>query len=298
MSHFYGFLQHIRYRWLRKYKSLAGSRLKRNAQTITEHGWAERDRLTQTHHSLPAPVHINLTSFPERFGNLHLTLKSLLLQSVSADAVVLWVYKDDVGQLPIKVTDLQKDGLTIATVSQDTRSYKKLIPALKAAPEAFHVTADDDIYYRPEWLATLVDGYQGDNKEILCWRAHYLRKAKNGAIKPYRQWYPKTEVRGPDPQLFFTSGAGVLFPPGCLDPRATDIDLALSLAPYADDLWWFWLASLNNCSIRRVGNNPKLINWKGSGGSSLWQFNKQDSGGNDSQLQQLDRHFGRPTTLE
>ncbi|MGM7319026.1 hypothetical protein [Idiomarina sp. ST10R2A5] len=81
------------------------------------------------------------------------------------------------------------------------------------------MTADDDIYYRPNWLATLVNAYTGNDQEILCWRAHYLRRATSGEIRPYRQWYPKTEVRGPDPRLFFTSGAGVLFPPGCFDKR-------------------------------------------------------------------------------
>lgn len=51
------------------------------------------------------------------------------------------------------------------------------------------------------------------------------------------------------------------------------------------------MARVNNCSIRRVGNNPKLINWKGSKGESLWTFNKQESGGNDQQLAQLNAQF-------
>lgn len=288
----------MRYRWLRKYKSLAGSNLKRNAQAITELQWQQRDILTQQGHPLPAQLIVNLTSFPARFAKLHLTLKSLLLQSVKADSVILWLYENDIAKLPENVIELQQHGLTIAPVRTDTRSYKKLIPALESYPDAFHVTADDDIYYRPDWLATLVNAYQGNDQEIVCWRAHYLRRSKNGEIKPYRQWYPKTEVRGPDANLFFTSGAGVLFPPGCFDKRVTDQALASSLAPYADDLWWFWLASLNHCVIRRVGNNPKLINWKGSGDSSLWQFNKREDGGNDAQLQNLIAHFGLPPTLE
>ncbi|MDV6316575.1 hypothetical protein [Idiomarina sp. HP20-50] len=291
-------LAQFRYRWLRKYKSLAGSNLKRNATAITEKQWLQRDVLERQKHPLPGQLIVNLTSFPDRFPTLHLTLKSLLLQSVQADKVILWLYESDIKKLPQSIVSLQKSGLTIAPVSTDTRSYKKLIPALENYPNAFHVTADDDIYYRPDWLSTLTSAYTGNNREILCWRAHYLRQTKTGHIKPYRQWYPKSEVRGPDPNLFFTSGAGVLFPPGCFDERVTDQTLALSLAPYADDLWWFWLASMNSCIIRRVGNNPKLINWKGSGGNSLWQFNKRDNGGNDAQLHTLLSHFGLPPTLE
>ncbi|MCA1768325.1 MAG: hypothetical protein LC639_09075, partial [Idiomarina sp.] len=224
------FLAQLRYRWLRKYKSLAGSRLKRNAQALTELQWSQRDSLSPLTHPLPAPLVVNLTSFPARFAKLHLTLKSLLLQSVKADKTILWLYEEDIKKLPKSVTDLQEEGLTINPVSKDTRSYKKLIPALENYPDSFHVTADDDIYYRPEWLETLVKAYQGNNQEILCWRAHYLRRGKTGEIKPYRQWYPKTEVRGPSPNLSFTSGAGVLFPPGCFDQRVTDQALASSLA--------------------------------------------------------------------
>ncbi|RUO65115.1 hypothetical protein SAMN06297229_1521 [Pseudidiomarina planktonica] len=286
-------IANIKYLWLRKYKSIAGIYLKKTAQQRVEKLWQERKNLlNRTSNQLNQPLMINLTSFPARFETLHLTLKSLLLQNTNFDRLNLWLFEPDINKLPQQVLELQNYGLSVMPVPTDTRSYKKLIPALNEFPNAFHVTADDDIYYRENWLHALTSEYQGNDNEILCWRAHRIKKdKKTNQVLPYRKWEPKTEVRGPDPLLFFTSGAGVLFPPGSLGEQAKDQTLATKLAPYADDLWWYTMARVNNCSIRRVGNNPKLITWKGSKGESLWTFNKQESGGNDQQLAQLNAHF-------
>lgn len=285
------------YRLLRKYKSLAGLKLKYQAESVVQKQWLSYQQsgriADESRHNLPAQLILSLTSFPGRFETLHLTLKSLLLQSVRPDQIILWLYDKDIAQLPDSVKQLCGDVLSIQSVAEDSRSYKKLMPALSAFPEAFHVTADDDIYYRPDWLATLVQGYAGDQREILCWRAHYVQFDAQGEYQPYRSWQPKTEVRGPDNRLFFTSGGGVLFPPGALHSDATNWGKAKQLAPYADDLWWYWMARLNGCSIRRVGDNPKLIVWKASKKSeSLWRFNKQADVGNDAQIQNLTSVYG------
>ncbi|MGQ4275612.1 hypothetical protein ACQ5ES_00965 [Pseudidiomarina sp. E22-M8] len=287
-------LQAIRYHLLRKYKSIAGTALKRNADKLVESRWTEvhgevqRQPNSLSHRTLM----INLTSFPARFATLDLTLKSLLLQNTQFDQLNLWLFEEDIKQLPDSVIRLTKYGLTILPVATDIRSYKKLIPALHEYPTAFHVTADDDIYYRENWLQELTQSYVGNDTEILCCRAHRIKTDNNsGQVLPYRKWQSKTEVRGPDPMLFFTSGAGVLFPPGALAEQATDSELAQQLAPYADDLWWYFMARINQSTIRRVGNNPKLITWKGSKGESLWTLNKQADGGNDQQFAQLNAYF-------
>ncbi|RUO73571.1 hypothetical protein [Idiomarina seosinensis] len=283
-------LNYIKYRWLRKYKSFKGRSLKKSAAQLVETAW-QQQATSPGDHRLPASLMINLTSFPKRYKNLHLTIKSLLLQDIKPDSVNLWLYQEDIKELPEAVKQLENKGLSIIAVEDDSRSYKKLIPALNQYPDAFHVTADDDIYYRPDWLSTLVAGFSGNYNEILCWRAHYLTKDARGKPKPYRKWHPKTEVRGPDSRLFFTSGAGVLFPPGSLPNTAKDLSLALKLAPYADDLWWYIMARLNGSRITRVGDNPALINWPDSREGSLWQFNKQPELGNDAQLNRLISYF-------
>ncbi|TVP59961.1 MAG: hypothetical protein EA351_01060 [Gemmatimonadales bacterium] len=164
----------------------------------------------------------------------------------------------------------------IRTVPRDLRSYKNLPPALRKEPDAWHVTADDDIYYRPDWLRTLVEGFRGETCEVLSGRAHLVTLEADGSLRPCRKWHPNTEVRGPDPRLFPTSGAGVLFPPGSLDPRAVDAERAMEFAPRADDLWWCWMARLAGIDRPTGGGQPPADHLKGASEQSLLHRNKRD----------------------
>ena len=102
-------------------------------------------------HELGAPLIVTLTSYPPRFPTLGATLRSLLDQTVQADRTILWLAEQDLALLPDDVIVLKDFGLEIRTCA-DLRSYKKLIPALQAFPDAWFATADDDVYYRPDWL--------------------------------------------------------------------------------------------------------------------------------------------------
>ncbi len=279
---------------LRKFKSLQGIPLQYTAQSVVEKQWARRDRLSRSAHQLDGQVMINLTSYPPRFATLHLTLKSLLLQQTVADKVVLWLYRPDYAKLPADVLALEQQGLHIALVDDDIKSYKKLIPALQHYPQAYHVTADDDIYYRNDWLTELLAGYRGQQREIVCLRAHYITLDAEGKMQPYRYWQAKTEHRGPDNRLFFTSGAGALFPPGALHPDVTQVEKFLQLSPHGDDIWLYWMATLNQCVIHRTGSNKKLIVWKSSKNVTLWQLNKQPDSGNDFQINNMIQAYGTP----
>lgn len=278
----------------RKVKSIQGLPLKFMAPRLLNKNWQNRRQRETQPHTIDGEVIVNLTSYPPRFPTLHMTLKSLLLQSIKPDRVVLWLYAKDRSVLPDNVITLQQDGIDIRLVNEDIKSYKKLIPALKIWPDAFHVTADDDIYYRENWLAELLTSYAGDNKQVICLRGHLITTDTDGQINPYRQWQPKTELRGPDNRIFFTSGAGTLFPPGVLYRDVTDQQKFMRLSPHGDDIWLYWMTVLNGSTIRRTGENRKLIVWKQSKAVSLWQFNKQDRGGNDEQLRNMINQYGPP----
>ena len=56
--------------------------------------WWRRSRRPGRPHGLPVPLIISLTSFPARYDTLHLTLKSLMGQSVRPDRVILWLAEE------------------------------------------------------------------------------------------------------------------------------------------------------------------------------------------------------------
>jgi hypothetical protein len=188
-------------------------------------------------HTLPDRLIISLTSHPPRFPTLGLTLRSLLQQDVKPDALVLWLSPAELARLPRSIRRLKRHGLTIA-VCEDLKSYKKIIPALSAYPNAFIVTADDDVHYPKGWLRRFVEEYH-NSSEILCQRARRLTMA-GGRFAPYDSWpILKTESSA---GVFPTGLGGVLYPPGALHKDACNTADFMRLSPKGDDLWLYWAA--------------------------------------------------------
>ena len=127
----------------------------------------------QKPHGLPSELIVSLTSYPPRFTTLYPTLVHLLVQTVRANRIVLWVAPEDQKLLPGKVRRLVRFGLEIRE-AVDTGSYKKIVPALQAFPGAFIVTADDDIDYDKKWLEELLKTWDGRLDQIA-----FHRRARN-----------------------------------------------------------------------------------------------------------------------
>ena len=232
-------------------------------------------------HGLPGELIVSLTSFPPRFPTLAKTIRSLLSQNVRADRTILWLAEGDEKFLPADVLDLQPHGLEVRTCP-DLRSYKKLIPALRAFPNAFIVTADDDLFYPRDWLERLVGGFVPNEKVIVCVRAH--KPARDaGEFRPYSSWHwelvTSGEVRD---DLFPTGGAGALYPPGALAPETCDAEAFTELCPTADDVWLYCMAKRAGSRHRQVGGRFPLVNWDGTREGGLEHVNVLE--GNDLQL--------------
>ena len=71
---------------------------------------------------------VSLTSYPERFRYLHLTVKSLLLQTVKPDKIILYLGDDARdAPLPEALVRLKKKGLSIEYRTGNLRSHKKYV---------------------------------------------------------------------------------------------------------------------------------------------------------------------------
>lgn len=238
----------------------------------------------------PAVI-VSLTSYPPRFPTLHLTLKSLLMQSYTDQKVVLWVADKDAAALPASVTDLRQWGLEIGTCD-DIRSYKKLIPTLEKYGPVTVVTADDDIYYWTTWLAELVAVWQSSNgKEIIAHRRHRIAHGPNGLPLPYSQW--KFEATETDSSVlnFPTGIGGVLYPAGIFTNEVLDRAAFTQLCPFGDDIWFYWMGRTNGATFRGVPNQRYIHNWRGSQGAALWLSNIGESR-NDTQIKAMIDAYG------
>lgn len=249
----------------------------------------------QRAHGLPFPLVVSLTSYSKRFDTLAPTLATLLSQEVKADATVLWIAPADIDALPADVRALEAHGLTIRT-TPDLRSYKKIIPALEAYPDAAIVTADDDVYYPADWLGYLADDWRADRREILCTRAHRMQRKGDG-LAPYVEWDHHVSDLGDSPNLFGTGIGGILYPPGIFHPDVTRVDRLLELCPTTDDVWLNWMARLSGATVRRVGPRRRFREWPGSQEVALMNVNFVNDSNNDRQIAQIVAAYGIPENV-
>lgn len=237
------------------------------------------------------PLIVSLTSFPQRMADISYVLYSLINQTLKPDKTILWLAKE---QFPQKENDLPNDvigfvekGLEIQWC-EDLRSYKKLIPALKAFPNANIVTADDDIYYPSDWLEKLYLAHLRHPGCIVAHRTHLI-KTMNGKMAPYNEWEKSVSLNQEMFSLFATGCGGILYPEGALDKRVFDRRSFEELCPNADDIWFWVMAVLNGTRISTAENNMKELVYvnperelNSNGETTLYALNK--NGGNDRQL--------------
>lgn len=247
-------------------------------------------------HGLSGQVIVSLTSYPKRFGTLHATLRSLINQTVMPDKLILWLYEQDFSSLPESVRALEQQGLEIFIVQDDWRSYKKIIPALLSFPDAYIVTADDGLFYRPTWLEELVSAHELIGG-VVAHRAHIAQIDDGGQFRPYNEWIAATPPRNycllRSPFVFPTTGAGVLYPPRVFINEMLDISRAMILCPTSDDIWCYFM-------MLRSGHTASLITGRalmdiGEAGENLCSLN--GSAGNDDQIRSFCNEYGVPELL-
>ena len=258
------------------------------ARRLVEQGWAERLAGCAPRPQVAPGLLVSLTSHAPRFATLALTLKSLLLQRLQPEAVLLWISHGDLGALPSEVLDLEAQGLRIMACD-DHGSHTKYVHALRAFPGHRIAICDDDTYYRPSWLADLAAAERPG--EIACHRIHRVSLDPRGLPEPYPFWEHDSKNEDSSPLNFPTGVGGILLRRDRFDPLVLDMDLARRLCPTSDDLWLYWMAGLAGTQVRRAGRYEPLIVWRTSQDVALWRVNVADRA-NDRQVLAMIGHFG------
>nr|MCR5457453.1 hypothetical protein [Clostridiales bacterium] len=220
---------------------------------------------------------VSLTSFPKRIGTVHLTIKTLLNQSLRPDKLILWLAEKEFpnreDDLPTELLKLKKQGLEICWC-ENIMSYKKIIPALRMYPDALIVTADDDLYYHPKWLEILYRSYLNNPHCIPCHRVTKILMAEDNtfsAIVGGKEYWD-----GPSYLNKLGSGSGTLFSPGCFHPDVLDETKFKELAPTNDDIWLWLMAALAGYKV--IVPEDAMIGLHyidGTQESALWQINNR-----------------------
>lgn len=181
---------------------------------------------------------VSLTSFPARTKYLYITIKSLMVQNLKPDRIILYLGTDTTKEiLPKKLLQLQKLGLEIIYNKENLKPHKKYVFAAQENPNSYLITVDDDLIYDKDLIEDLWKTHLKYPNCVCARRVHLMKKNQN-EILPYNQWETESsKITTPSFALFSTNGAGTLFPPECFDSTFLDKNKIKELCLDADDIW-------------------------------------------------------------
>ncbi len=201
------------------------------------------------------PVIVSLTSIPERLGSLDLVIKSLLNQDkLLPSKIVLWLHDSLKNKLPKRLSNLQ--GAFFEIKYSDLKcSHRKLIHSLKEYPDTSIITCDDDLIYKEDWLSKLYQEHLKYPKDIIGNTTTQIKINTDGTYKPFVDWRIVDENQ-PSNRLLPIGAWGIFYPVNAMPVQIHDVDLFMTLAPKADDLWFKAMALTNNIISRQSSNKP------------------------------------------
>lgn len=182
---------------------------------------------------------VSLTSYPGRFAHIHTALKSIMLQSVKPDKIIVWLDAEvKREQLTPRMLALEQYGIEYRAVPGDFKPHKKYFHAMQEFPEDIIITVDDDLIYSGDVIASLIKTHERYPKAVCARRVHKMTKTPDGAVAPYNDWLGEyCGCDTPSHELVATGVGGVLYPPHCLYEKAFDTELITALSLKADDIW-------------------------------------------------------------
>ena len=196
-------------------------------------------------------VIISLTSYPQRFLHLDLCIKSLCLQTVKPDRIILWLGNDtSEGDAELLRNIYAKYGVDIRRDKEkNLLSHKKYYYAMQEYPDDMIVTADDDLIYPEDWLESLLCCHEQHPDCICARRVHEIVWKSDGTPETYNLWNSEAHIKWPSHNLLATTGAGTLFPQRCFVPECFNLDKFMKYAKTADDIWLKIMAIISNRKV-------------------------------------------------
>lgn len=239
-----------------------------------------------------ADIIVSFTSFPARIDKVWLVVECMLRQTLLPKKIILWLSKEQFptsDSVPRMLRDYENGRFEIRYMDGDIRSYKKFYYTIQEFPNHTFVTCDDDIYYHPDMLKSLVDTSLKFPGYIIANTTRQITYDKSGELNPYHLW--KIDFEAYDYKNRVQIGVGgVLYPPGCLHNFVTRKDLFIHLAPMADDLWLNLMARLEGTPIMQSAQIIMPLPIK-STAPKLNSINNGVENMNDKQISQLRSWF-------
>lgn len=184
----------------------------------------------------PQRLVVTLTTIPARAHRLRTTLRSLLDQTEPADRILLCLPETSRRTglpYPDPATLALPAGVEVLRCA-DEGPASKLLPTLRAEPDARIVVVDDDVVYPRDFLAGLLAAHRAEPAAALGLRG--VRAATGGPF-PALPHVMCSAIPAPVPVDILFGTWGYLVPPGALDEAVHDFTGHPSAVRWVDDVW-------------------------------------------------------------
>ena len=235
-------------------------------------------------------VTVSVTSYPARMKVLAESLKTVFDQTRKPDAVTVWLaeasFPGKEADLPEEISRWAEERKITVRWCEDLKPHKKYYWMLQENREHVTVTVDDDLRYAPDMLEMLLLSFIRHPKAVSAMRVHLMAVAEGRKVLPYRNWVMETDAEPDRPgmDLFATTGAGTLYPPGLISGRFFDRQAILDTCLMADDLWMKANELMEGIPVVLACRNRGLHFVPGSQDDTLWQTNREQ---NDEQWKKI-----------
>ena len=221
----------------------------------------------------------------------------MLKQTLTPWQIILWLSQEQFPSresIPESLRQLEGDIFKIRLVEGDLRSHKKYYYVSKEYPEDFIFLIDDDIYYPTNLLQKVWAAHLDNPKSVISNFGYHLSYKNDGKIDLYskrKTCYKKSD----EDDLFFGSGGGTLIHPIEMHRDLTNIELAYSLTPTADDVWLNAMTRLSGFKIHMI-KHGSFLPVEQSSNIRLANINNGESQ-NDVQIAAVENYYGKVFSL-
>lgn len=179
---------------------------------------------------------ISLTTYPERYPAVVKTLKSLSLQTMKPDKIVVSIFEDD-GILP-ELKELERYGIEFNIIPENLKPHNKYFYTMQKYSEYDIITVDDDCYYSKDLVSSLWNKHKEYPKCVCARRVHKMLWDTQGRLKKYDSWAQDwSHMKKPSMDLLATGVSGVYYPAHILPLETFNAENIKKSALLADDIW-------------------------------------------------------------
>ena len=206
----------------------------------------------------------SLTSYPARMDYIHLAIKSIMLQSVKPDRIILWLAEEQFPdkKLTEKLTELQKRGLEICWINDLYGHKKYFYPVKNQEDNEVVITFDDDIIYPIDCIKRLIKVHKKHPNCLVCERGQTICYDKNGEIVANPGGWKTLSsmgVKKPTYSMNPSPGGGCLIPKGAFHDDAGNEEKIRKLAYKNDDLWYMFMCAANKTRMIKTRKYHRIF---------------------------------------